>query len=202
MHDLADVLEAIAGLYPELVRPILTWPKDTAQLTTRAAEIHAGRLMSEPAYARWCHTIEDRLRATLLDANGAGLAAPQIGIPHRAIAIRYGGLDIVLFNPTWTRIGEQRHAPVEGCLSFPGVQMPTVRDAHGTLEGWKLDGTRWSWTGTGTVAVIAQHEIDHLDGRLMLTRSSSPAAVRQVRDALRDRAKRGRRAARAARRRA
>jgi peptide deformylase len=104
--------------------------------------------------------------------NGAGLAAPQIGIAKRAVFIRYGkDYGLILINPVLSNPSEQTIVGTEGCLSYPGVYVPVTR--HSSIHcNWQafLNGKKvWSDTTMardfhGHEARVLQHEVDHLDG--------------------------------------
>ncbi len=116
---------------------------------------------------------DDRLRIlvqdmkdTLAKANGAGLAAPQVGILKRLVLVVDDNEDVlVLVNPVITHT-EGTQTPTEGCLSVPGVWGKTVRPAKVTVEAQDEYGTPVKYTRTGIVAVCFCHEADHLDGHL------------------------------------
>lgn len=128
----------------------------------------------------------DDLIETMRDANGAGIAANQVGVPRRVCVI---GVDdnprypykppiplTVLVNPTVTVLGDESFASNEGCLSVP---------VRGDLRRWAfvevaaLDRTgepfvsRFQGLSAGTV----QHEVDHLDGRLIIDRVEDPRSI-------------------------
>lgn len=104
---------------------------------------------------------------TMYDAQGVGLAAPQVGILKRVIVIDVGdehGL-IAMINPEIVeREGEQFGA--EGCLSIPGLNGDVRRAQTVTVRGLDREGQSLSVTGSGLLARALQHEIDHLDGIL------------------------------------
>jgi len=107
----------------------------------------------------------DDMRETLADANGAGLAAPQVGILRRiAICDTDEGL-IELINPEIIATeGEQEE--LEGCLSVPGVWGITHRPMKVTVRAMNRQGKEFTATGTELDARCFCHEIDHLDGKL------------------------------------
>ena len=116
---------------------------------------------------------DDRLRLlvqdmkdTLAKANGAGLAAPQVGMLKRLVLVVDDDESVlVLVNPVIVETeGEQ--CPTEGCLSVPGVWGNTRRPAKVTVEAQDEYGNPVRYTRTGIVAVCFCHEVDHLDGHL------------------------------------
>lgn len=107
----------------------------------------------------------DDMLETLIDANGVGLAAPQVGILRRIAIVDNGENYIELINPVITeRKGEQED--VEGCLSVPEVWGVTHRPMW--VKGHALDrnGEEFTFEGEGLTARCFCHEIDHLDGKL------------------------------------
>ncbi|WP_037289610.1 peptide deformylase [Saccharibacillus sacchari] len=104
---------------------------------------------------------------TMYDADGVGLAAPQVGILKRIIVIDVGdenGL-IAMINPEIVeKSGEQ--FGIEGCLSIPGLNGDVRRAMTVTVKGLNRDGEEFTVTGSELLARAFQHEIDHLDGIL------------------------------------
>lgn len=104
---------------------------------------------------------------TLHDAEGAGLAAPQIGLSERLIVIDVGEGPIALINPQLLEAeGSQRD--VEGCLSFPGVSGYVTRKDRVVVEGLNENGKLVRIEAKGFLSRAFQHEIDHLDGKLFI----------------------------------
>ncbi len=119
----------------------------------------------------------DDLVATMYAENGVGVAAPQIGVGVRAIVIdadveHRGERILKLVNPEITAADGEILWP-EGCLSIPGLVLDVKR--HGQVEVTALDetGREVKIEGTSLLGVALQHEIDHLDGKLMLDRVSA-----------------------------
>ena len=121
-------------------------------------------------------TFDDRLAVTLDDmadtmyeAEGVGLAAPQVGILRRFVVIDIGQGLIELVNPVIVeKRGEQRE--VEGCLSVEGKSGVTVRPMYVKVRGQNRKGENIVVEGEGLLARALCHEIDHLDGILFLDR--------------------------------
>jgi peptide deformylase len=121
---------------------------------------------------------------TMIDANGAGLAAPQVHVPLRMVIFQAPGerstdpglsasesFDhtaalTVLINPEIEILGEEEEAGWEGCLSVPGLRGVVARPAHIRYRGFDLDGRPVERTARGFHARVVQHEVDHLDGIL------------------------------------
>lgn len=119
------------------------------------------------AFDHKLHTLLDDMAQTMRDANGVGLAAPQVAVLKRAVVIDVGdehGL-IELVNPEIiAREGEQDGT--EGCLSVPGRQGRVIRPQKVTVRAQDRNGEWFELTGENLLARCICHEIDHLDGRL------------------------------------
>ena len=126
------------------------------------------------------------MRDTMRDLNGAGLAAPQIGVGLRVVIFgfeanpRYPEEDpvpfTVLINPTLQPLGEQQDEGWEGCLSVPGMRGLVPRFTRLRYQGFDAHGTPLDRTVEGFHARVVQHEVDHLDGILF------PQRVRDLRN--------------------
>ncbi len=109
---------------------------------------------------------------TMYKAPGVGLAAPQVGTAVRLIVVDDGGGPHTLFNPVvmWRR-GEV--CEEEGCLSVPGVVGRVKRAAQVEVAAYDRSGQRIVVRGDDLLAIILQHEIDHLDGVLFIDKAES-----------------------------
>lgn len=116
--------------------------------------------------------LED-MAQTMYDANGVGLAAPQVGISKRLIVIdaqdEHGLIKVL--NPVIVA-AEGKETTVEGCLSFPDVAGEVERAAAVKVRGMDTDGKPVEIVASGLLARAFQHEIDHLDGILFVDRVS------------------------------
>lgn len=114
------------------------------------------------------HTLLDDMIYTMHEANGCGLAAPQVGISKCVIVIDDGVNEpMELVNPVITeRSGSQMGE--EGCLSVPDVTGNVIRSKEITVHFQDRYGEHYELTASDFPAVILQHEIDHLDGRLFI----------------------------------
>ena len=112
------------------------------------------------------HTLLDDLKETLADANGAGLAAPQVGIMRRAvIVVTDDGEMLELVNPEIvSQEGEQDG--LEGCLSLPGLWGYVKRPMKVTVKAQDRNGQWFEATGEEIVARCFCHELEHLDGHV------------------------------------
>jgi peptide deformylase len=130
----------------------------------------------------------ERMTALLDDALGAGLAATQLGVMQRVFVYR-ADPDApigVLVNPTLEWEAEERVAGEEGCLSIPGVWVEVDRAGAVRVHGYDARGRERRIEAEGMEARVLQHELDHLDGVLMLDRIDKEqrrAAMRVLRGA-------------------
>ena len=111
----------------------------------------------------------DDMAATMYEANGVGLAAPQVGVPIRAVVIDVGddhGL-VELINPQ-ILYREGTETDSEGCLSIPHIFGDVERSAKVTVEFMNRRGKKQRLTGTGLMARCIQHELDYLEGVLFI----------------------------------
>jgi peptide deformylase len=113
--------------------------------------------------------LADDMLETMYAAPGVGLAAPQIGIQKRIFVCDAGEGPAVIINPRITEsAGEWTFE--EGCLSVPGLSWPIVRPREILLEGLDLDGNALAIEAEEYLARVYQHEVDHLDGVLLIER--------------------------------
>jgi peptide deformylase len=112
--------------------------------------------------------VEDMVE-TMHEAHGLGLAAPQVGVQKRLFVYQLEGHDpVAIVNPTIADSrGEWEYE--EGCLSIPGIYFPIVRPKEVHLTGWGLDGNEISVEADEIEARCFLHELDHLDGRLLIS---------------------------------
>ena len=115
------------------------------------------------------HILLDDMYETMQSRDGVGLAAPQVGILKRAVVIDVGDGKIELINPEIVEeSGEQTGS--EGCLSVPGVFGEVTRPNVVTVKAQDRDGKWFKITGKELLARAFCHEIEHLDGKLVLDR--------------------------------
>jgi peptide deformylase len=114
------------------------------------------------------HKLLDDMAETMYDADGVGLAAPQVGISKRVIVMDCGDGLIEVVNPEIVEYeGEQFDMP-EGCLSIPGLRGDVRRHAWIRLRGQDRLGNPIELEAEGLLSRCAQHEIDHLNGVLFI----------------------------------
>ena len=118
-------------------------------------------------FDRRLHDLLDDMAETLADANGAGLAAPQVGVLRRVILVENAEGEILeLINPRITVRSKERQHELEGCLSVPDRWGITDRPMSVTVTAQDRTGKEVTYTGSGLTARCFCHEIDHLDGIL------------------------------------
>jgi peptide deformylase len=119
--------------------------------------------------------LSERMIALMHDAEGVGLAATQVGILRRFFVCTLDGEDRFFVNPVITTIGEDTDSDSEGCLSLGSVRVPVERITKVKLEAQDADGAPVAIELEGYPARVVQHEVDHLDGKLMLDRTDAEA---------------------------
>jgi peptide deformylase len=128
-----------------------------------------------------------RMGELMKDANGVGLAATQVGVLRRVFVFARDEDEVAaVVNPEIVRRGDETETDDEGCLSIQGVTMPVERSTSVRIEGRDESGNEVGYDLEGTPARIVQHELDHLDGTLILNRTT-PEARREALAALRPR---------------
>lgn len=159
------------------VRPILVWPDPRLSTPCRPIETIT------PQDERLAQDLLD----TMYDANGRGIAAPQVGELRRMFA-----MDItwkagkpeprVLINPELIEASEERASLAEGCLSIPGILTEISRPKRVKIAWTNLAGTRLTQTFDGFAAVCIQHEMDHLDGVVTFDRLEPAARAKALKE--------------------
>ena len=114
---------------------------------------------------RLSQLIDDMIE-TLHDANGAGLAAPQIGGLRRVVVVDAGDEDIELVNPEVVEVSEETQTGLEGCLSLPGKWGLVTRPEYAKVRAQDRHGDWYEYEGEDLTARCFLHEIDHLDGHM------------------------------------
>ena len=137
------------------IRKILTEEDETLRKHSRVVDKFDKRL--------W--TLLDDMAETMYDADGAGLAAPQVGILKRVVVVDVGEGLIELVNPEIIHTEGSEIKP-EGCLSIPGRRCTVERPVTVTVRAQDRNGKSFDVTGTELLARAFCHEIDHLDGIL------------------------------------
>ncbi len=145
---------------------VLAHPNPTLKM--RSDEVEP---LDEPDLRDLCK----RMAKSMYDAPGIGLAAPQIGVLKRVIVFDVSeepgtGLAAIC-NPVITEASEECETDDEGCLSLPGITVPVNRACRVTCEAVSLQGTPVRIEAEGLMARMLQHEVDHLDGLLIIDRA-------------------------------
>ncbi|MFB8190973.1 peptide deformylase [Microbacterium sp. NPDC055988] len=153
------------------------------------------RIFGDPVLRSVCapiDEIDDGVRALVADLvdtvelpGRAGVAAPQIGVALRAFSYNIDGDIGYVLNPVLTEVRGEPQPTGEGCLSVPGLWHDAQRYPWARVEGIDLDGEPVVLEGEGLLAQALQHETDHLDGKLFLTRldpETRKVAMREVRE--------------------
>ena len=122
----------------------------------------------------------DDMVETMQQANGVGLAAPQVGVSLRVIVLQMPGEEpMAIINPEIVRhSGEQE--VTEGCLSVPGYFGEIKRPASVTIKGRDRQGKAIRIKGSGLMAEALEHEVDHLNGRLYIDHIQSQDKLHKV----------------------
>jgi len=131
------------------------------------------------AFGRELRAEVERMFAIMDDGMGVGLAATQLGILRRLIVFRasHDGEPTALVNPEIEWLSDEVVVAEEGCLSLPQVSMDVERSLHARIGGLDAEGETMRIEASGLEARVLQHEIDHLNGVLILDRA--PRAQRK-----------------------
>jgi peptide deformylase len=130
--------------------------------------------------------LAERMIGVMHDADGVGLAATQVGILRRLFVFHDEDEDRVIVNPVLTVRGKETEVDEEGCLSLGPIRMPVERAVEVTLDGFDADGTAVHLELEGLPARVVQHELDHLDGKMIIDRTD-PESRREAMAQLRPR---------------
>jgi len=145
---------------------LITYPDDILTQPTTTVEVFDQELM----------LLTQEMIKLMYTSNGIGLAAPQVGISKRIIVVDWTSHDStekvqyaqILVNPVITFKMDKHEIADEGCLSLPGVTVPIERSVLISCDYQNILGRSQSCMARGLIARIVQHEIDHLDGIVML----------------------------------
>ena len=173
MHAVADETGEVRNtkLDPEAearrqlaLTQVRQYPDPVLRMQAREVESFDGDLAS----------LVERMRHLLRDANGIGLAATQVGVLRRVFLFLPDPEQdaVALVNPRIVERSDERVSDDEGCLSLQGVVVPVDRDERVTVEASDPEGNEVRFELEGLPARIAQHELDHLDGVLILDRTT------------------------------
>lgn len=143
------------------------------------------RTPAEPVvdFDKELRTLVQDLTDTMVEAPGAGLSAPQIGVGLRVFTWWVDGELGHLINPDLDLSSDMQEGE-EGCLSFPGIYADTPRALRVVAKGWSMHGEPITVEGSELLARAIQHETDHLDGILFIDRLDRETQ-KQVKKAIR-----------------
>jgi peptide deformylase len=130
--------------------------------------------------------LTERMIGVMHDAEGVGLAATQVGILRRLFVFHDEDEDRVVVNPVLTVRGKETEVDDEGCLSLGPIRMPVERAVEVTLDGSDAAGNPVHLQLEGMSARVVQHELDHLDGKMIIDRTD-PESRREAMAQLRPR---------------
>lgn len=116
--------------------------------------------------------IISEMKETMKDVKGLGLASNQVGILKRVFTYDIGEGSEVMINPRIVWESEEKNEDIEGCLSVPGVEVTVRRPSKIKVEGLGTDGKKKTIEAEGLLARVMQHEIDHLNGMLIIDRTT------------------------------
>lgn len=129
-----------------------------------------------------------RMRRIMREANGIGLSANQIGLPHRLFVAEVPGRDqmkfYAVFNPEIEKVEREKVVMEEGCLSVPGIYGNVERPERLVLKGQDHRGKPLRIKAWGLLARVFQHEVDHLNGKLFLERAKDTYRANRPEDLL------------------
>lgn len=117
--------------------------------------------------------LADEMLETMYDAPGVGLAAVQVGVPRRLIVLDAARNEeerrpVTMINPKIISLGDEKRIYEEGCLSIPDVRIEIERPATLRVRYIDREGHKQEMDADGLLATVIQHEVDHLDGRLII----------------------------------
>ena len=165
---------------------------DEQELSRRQREARRDiRVIGDPVLREHAHEVTEfdrslrkfakRMIRTMHDAPGVGLAAPQVGVLQRLLVYDVDDDPRVLVNPVLGEFSDETEESDEGCLSVPGVTMPVERPVSVRVQGLDEYGEPVDFRAEGFEARVIQHENDHLDGMLIVDRTSRSARAAALR---------------------
>lgn len=161
--EVVDRGPAVSYFTPMAILPIVTLPDPILRQASAPIE----RVDADVV------RLADSMLETMYDAPGIGLAAVQVGVPRRLIVLDCSAegeprAPRVLINPEIVRLGSQTKVYEEGCLSIPDFRVDIERPAELRLRYIDRDGKLQEHDADGLLATAIQHELDHLDGKLII----------------------------------
>lgn len=164
------------------VGQVLEEERDPQEEAIRLAALSQIRQYPDPVLKMAAREVEDfdddlrrlveRMKRLMKDASGVGLAGNQVGMLRRLFVFQKDEDEVAaLVNPRIVERSEEKDVDEEGCLSIQGVRVPVERSLTISVEGQDEKGRDVRLELEGMTARVAQHEIDHLDGTLILDRT-------------------------------
>jgi len=143
--------------------------------------VYPDPILTTPAHAvdvidPTVEAVAERMLQLMHKKDGAGLAAPQVGLPWRMFVTHDPDIDgggFVWINPSVTAVDPRETTEEEGCLSLPGIHIQVRRPQHARLEATTLTGQSVTTESQEWIARVWQHEFDHINGRLIIDRMST-----------------------------
>lgn len=145
-------------------------PSTTIVTGTQSEVLHTKAAKVRDPLAPEIQALIPEMFEAMHKADGLGLAAPQIDISLRLCVIEIEGQRMVFINPQLTSLSRERAVSEEGCLSLPGQFLPIERSERVTVRFQDEHGVERKIKASGLLAVALQHEVDHLDGILIVDR--------------------------------
>ena len=133
------------------------------------------------SFDRSLRKLAKRMIRIMHDAPGIGLAAPQVGVLERLLVYDVDDDPQVLVNPVVSPVSEEKQTVDEGCLSVPGVSLPVERAVRIHVRGQDVAGRPVDFEAEELEARVIQHELDHLDGVLIVDRTTREARAEAMR---------------------
>ncbi len=133
-------------------------------------------------FDRGLRKLAKRMIAIMHDAPGIGLAATQLGVLQRMLVYDVDDDPRVLVNPVLSELSEEVDESDEGCLSVPGLTMPVARSLRVRVQGFDAYGEPVDFVAQDIEARVIQHETDHLNGVLIIDRTSRSARAAAMRE--------------------
>lgn len=140
------------------------------------------RAVEVESFDRGLRKLVKRMIKIMNDAPGIGLAAPQLGVLQRLLVYAVDDDPHVLVNPVLTDFADEVEESDEGCLSVPGVTVPVTRPVRVHVLGADAYGEPLDFVAEGLEARVIQHEYDHLEGVLIVDRTSRSARAAALRE--------------------
>jgi peptide deformylase len=183
-RNVADTLAAAVTEVKGQVREEREERRDPEREARRRTALAQIRQFGDPALRMQANEVADfdedlerlveRMTGLMSEAQGVGLAATQVGILRRVVVVQPYADDepLALVNPRLVERSEEVATDDEGCLSLQGVLVPVERHAAVTVEAQGVDGAPLRVDYSELAARVVQHELDHLDGVLIIDRTN------------------------------